>query len=483
MKKMIVFLTLFLSFLNFVHAQTPNPIWAVTYGTSSDFNQSLCCAVDQSGGLYVVGYTQYYPHGNYLIIKYNTTTGNIIWQKTFDGNPGDPDNNNDIAMGCTVDNSGNLYVTGMSSGTLTNNDILTIKYNTTNGDTIWTRKYNGSSNGPDAGTACALDGSGNLYIGGLSQNAANTDFCLLKYNATNGNLIWARNYPSPLGNKGEAYGCSVSGSSVFLNGYIYTGTNYNLFTVKCNTSNGDTVWTRINHEGLDSLMFIHSDCIADNSGNVFTTGNCSNGTSGIYCRTIKYDATGIILWSKIFERPLNNPLNDFSGGLALDPMGNLLVTGSTRETGAYTGGSLLLIRYNSATGDTIWAKEYPAGRQGIGCVTDASGFIYVTGRPDFWGWLTIKYDNTGMLVVTDYHPEMDDFLVYPDPVSTTLNIQLPPFAETVEIYTMQGIKCIEEKPVTSPYTIDVETLPSGIYLVAVSGKSGRIAWKKFIKLI
>jgi len=480
MKIITVFLILFMSLLNNLNSQTPNPIWAVTYGSTSEFNQTLCCAVDQSGGLYVVGYTQYYPHGDYLVIKYNTATGNIIWQRTFNGNSSDPNNNNDIAMGCAVDNSGNLYITGLSSGTTSNNDILTIKFNAANGDTIWTRRYNGAANGSDAGTGCVLDGSGNLYIGGLSDGGNFIDFCLLKYNTTDGSLIWARRYPSPLGNKGEAYGCSLSGSSVFLNGYIYNGTSYNLYTVKCDADNGDTVWTRINHEDLDSLLYIHSDCIADNSGDIYITGNCSNGVSGIYSRTIKYDASGNIVWTKKFEQPLNNTLNDFTGGLALDPMGNLLVTGSTRETGAFSGGELLLIRYNSLTGDTIWTKSYGGGQQGLGCTTEPAGFIYVTGRPDYWGVLTIKYDNTGMVGITGNTHETGGLQIYPDPATQLLNITSSFLSENVAIYNIQGILCMEDKTLSMHYAMDIEPLPDGIYFIVMKSDTKTVC-KKFVK--
>lgn len=199
-----------------VMAQSPNLIWAKTYGDTSFFSQSLDCAVDNLGNLYTVGYTNYWPHGDFLIIKYNTTTGDTLWTRTFNGNPGDTINDNDMAFGCVADGLGNLYVTGMSSNsdTNTNFDFLTIKYNTATGDTIWTSRYNGNG----AATECALDGLGNLYVAGISSNGSNSDFLIIKYNTTTGDTIWTRRYNSPFNNNDEAYGCAVNGSNIFVNG-------------------------------------------------------------------------------------------------------------------------------------------------------------------------------------------------------------------------------------------------------------------------
>ena len=81
----------------------------------------------------------------------------IAWVSTYDG----PANGSDDTSDLTVDNSGNLYAVG-SSFNGTNTDIIIIKYNTTNGDTIWTRAYNGNANGDDAAAGGVLDNSGNL---------------------------------------------------------------------------------------------------------------------------------------------------------------------------------------------------------------------------------------------------------------------------------------------------------------------------------
>ena len=66
----------------------------------------------------------------------------LQWASAF--NAGGNDQGNDIA----VDGNGNVYVAGTSDGSNFASDYLTIKYNS-NGDTLWTRRFNGHANGID----------------------------------------------------------------------------------------------------------------------------------------------------------------------------------------------------------------------------------------------------------------------------------------------------------------------------------------------
>ena len=96
----------------------------------------------------------------------------------------------------TVDSSGNIYVTGYTTGGLDNNtylgniDIFLVKYDSS-GVKQWTRQL-GTSNS-DAGTGVTVDSSDNIYVtgstkGGLDGNSNATgsswDYFLVKYNSS-----------------------------------------------------------------------------------------------------------------------------------------------------------------------------------------------------------------------------------------------------------------------------------------------------------
>ena len=86
------------------------------------------------------------------------------WASVYNGDGNLEDHSYSIA----VDNSGNVYVTGYSDGGTTGNDYLTIKYNPA-GDTVWVKRYNNPfENGSDQARSIAVDDSGNVYVTGSS---------------------------------------------------------------------------------------------------------------------------------------------------------------------------------------------------------------------------------------------------------------------------------------------------------------------------
>src|SRR5207247_1287122 len=74
----------------------------------------------------------------------------------------------------------------------------------------WVARYNGAFTNKDhRAVAMALDGHGNIYVGGSSQNSNNDyDYALLKY-APNGALLWAARYASTNGGNDKVTGLAL----------------------------------------------------------------------------------------------------------------------------------------------------------------------------------------------------------------------------------------------------------------------------------
>ncbi len=155
--------------------------WAALYnGTGNCYDYAYAIAVDASGNVYVTGesFGSGGAQSDYATIKYNSA-GVQQWVKRYDG----PYTKDDAAKDVAVDNSGNVYVTGYSLVDGQGLNIITIKY-LSNGNQSWLANYNGTGNGNDVAAKIALDNSGNIIVGGTSKGSnTGNDYAVLKYNS------------------------------------------------------------------------------------------------------------------------------------------------------------------------------------------------------------------------------------------------------------------------------------------------------------
>ena len=139
-------------------------------------------AVDSYGNVYVTGFSRGSGINydvDYVTVKYNTS-GTQQWVQRYNG----PGNGHDIATSIALDDFGDVYVTGSSvgSGASTDStDWATIKYNS-EGVQQWISRYNGPGNSYDGASSLVLDGSGNVYVTGSSTGiGTGSDYATIKY--------------------------------------------------------------------------------------------------------------------------------------------------------------------------------------------------------------------------------------------------------------------------------------------------------------
>ena len=263
-------------------------------------------AIDNSGNPFIVSKVKTRALGqgdDYMVIKYNTATGDTFWARTYNG-VGDT---TDEARAVAFDDLNNVYVTGMSASTSTGNfdyNIVTIKYNS-DGVQQWVRSYtNPDTTATDAGYWIAVDGSGYVYVYGTSYTPGgdNVDLVLIKYDAS-GNEKWVSRYNGPAGTHvdGIIDKDGQNGMAIDPSGNIYiagltrqidgpgTQSTENDFIIIRFNHFGDTVWTaRYNY--ADSFETTRSMTI-DNDGNVYVTGQSVSPATYYDVATIKYSQT------------------------------------------------------------------------------------------------------------------------------------------------------------------------------------------------
>ena len=204
------------------------------WGIGSDYPKDIM--LDNSGNVFVTGHSQGSGTGfDYLTIKYSSE-GVEKWVRRYNG----PGNGYEVAYAVAVDSLGNVYVTGESWGNGTYTDYATLKYNSS-GNLVWEIRYNGPLY-TDVASDITVDNSGNVYVTGYSMaTTALFDYCTIKYSQPppppvpaapvliaplNGALLVATN---PLldwdsSTYAESYGIQVSTDSLFTS-TVYDSSN------------------------------------------------------------------------------------------------------------------------------------------------------------------------------------------------------------------------------------------------------------------
>jgi uncharacterized delta-60 repeat protein len=243
-------------------------------------------AVDNSGNVYVTGwssqdYMNWYIY-DYATIKYNAA-GVQQWVQRYNG----PGNDVDYAYSIAVDGSGNVYITGSSVGIGTGDDYCTIKYNSA-GVLQWATRYVGLQCCEDVATSLAIDGTGNVYVTGWSSGiGTGLDYATIKYNSA-GVQQWVSRYNGQGNGQDKARSITIDGlGNVYVTGEsMVSGTTTDYATIKYNAA-GVQQWVQT-YNGPGNDIDIARSIAVDGLGNVYVSGESTGNGTGLDYATIKY---------------------------------------------------------------------------------------------------------------------------------------------------------------------------------------------------
>jgi hypothetical protein len=230
-----------------------------------------------------------------FIVKYDPN-GNVLWAESAGNSSSDSGNS------IVTDASGNSYLTGNFAGvtitlggvTLTSaggTDVFTAKYDT-NGNVLWAKSVGGGKD--DSSGGIAIDASGNSYVtGNFSDSITNIgsttltsagiqDLFIVKYDAS-GNVVWAS---SAGGDKTES-SLSIaidSGGNSYITGW-FNSDSFPFATYHLNASQGqisclfvlkydavgNKLWAQAAWDGPYSETE-GRDILVDGAGSIYITG-------------------------------------------------------------------------------------------------------------------------------------------------------------------------------------------------------------------
>ena len=157
-------------------------VWNVTFGIKDEWRKTLHGIATFDDLIYVVGQERNYTRSENdpLIACFNATTGNQLWNITWD----EPAYYQGRCMDVIVDSSGNFYVTGYHESGNTR-ELFLRKYNPSR-VLLWESTYQDISSWPQG---IALEDNSNIFITGGTEMMNYESSALLMKFASNGTLL------------------------------------------------------------------------------------------------------------------------------------------------------------------------------------------------------------------------------------------------------------------------------------------------------
>ncbi|MDQ3021218.1 MAG: SBBP repeat-containing protein [Bacteroidota bacterium] len=385
----IIFISLLLEKSCFSQPQTE---WVKRFNSPGNYNDYVTdMAIDNSGSVYLTGYINVNDtNQNYVTIKYNSN-GIEQWVRYYDG----PDHREDKPGAIAVDDSGNVVVTGYSYSYSEFDDFLTIKYNS-NGDFLWVKKFIGIGHVSDRPNAMTIDKMRNVYITGSGVGINSIDILTIMYNSR-GSLIWNKYYDGAANSFDVPFSINIDDDS---NIYIVGQTTINRFLSRVGvvikySESGNLEWVR------NSLSSIAIFSVLNNTEFVYMVGH-SEQNNNTDINTLKFDSSGSLLWERKYNRSDSVPdQDDFFRSFTLDKDNNPIFTCINSDN--LLRWDIATVKYNS-NGNFVWAKifgESSSNDESKSITSDKFGDIYVCGAKDnglFAKYLMLKYNSIGSLL-------------------------------------------------------------------------------------
>ncbi|MEO0082246.1 MAG: hypothetical protein ABIL25_08150 [candidate division WOR-3 bacterium] len=388
-------------------------VWTARYDAGSngyDFAQAMALCPDSC--IVVTGFSRGNDLGDMATLKLRPN-GERAWVVRYQRFPGETEEGLDVA----VDDFGNIFVCGkLTSGA--NVDYVTVKYDST-GVQQWARTYNSGGSNEDVAVAVVPDRKGGCYVTGYSR-LATYDYLTFRYRA-DGSVAWSvrRDGPGHGNDRATALGLSAQGD-LYVTGYALTAVNpesLDYCTVKYDTATGSELWMRLYDgtavKGYDDPKDDRAFALAlDPAGNVYVTGRAGEDDTRYDATTVKYSPDGTEVWAHRMN--FGNHKDELTSSIAVDAHGYVYCGGYTTEYYGDSGWDMLVFRIGP-DGSTDWFNTYDQTMDDDSTAAvgiDENSNVYVAGysyaSDNCLDWAVFKYSPHGNLLWRAAHGVRED---------------------------------------------------------------------------
>jgi len=361
-----------------------------TYLGGGGFDEGRGIAVDATGNAYVTGFTDSpdFPiagafqttlgggFGDAFVTKLDPAGSALVYSTYLGGNGFDQ------GTGIAVDSTGNAYVTGFTASTNfpttggafqtatggpsdSPTDAFVTKLNPAGAALVYSTYLGG--NGIDLGTGIAVDSTGNAYVTGFTQPAANQS---------------SPNFPTTAGAFQTVFGGGSSDAFVTRLNFAGSGLVYSTYLGGSDFDEGFGIAL-----GAGGNAYVTGSTDSTNfptTAGVFQTASGGGGDAFV----TRLAATGSTL---VYSTYLGGSGFDEGSAIAVDASGNAYVTGDTGSInfpimgGAFqtaSGGAIDAFVTKLASNGSGLYSTYLGGNgddQGAGVAVDAGGNAYLAG--------------------------------------------------------------------------------------------------------
>lgn len=378
------------------------------------FDQSAKDVYSTTDGGYLIAGTEENSDPNDLdiILVKTNSIGDIQTIKTYGGSR--VDYPNDILP--TSD--GNFFIVGYTRSYGTGDQDIYLMKVDQDGDTLFTKRFGGIGN--DEGKEIVATADGNYVIVGGSSVGSNNEMELIKIDI-NGNALWAKFYGTSQYESARSVKLCPDG------GFIIAGktslnpiSNATVMLVRTNSS-GDTTWTKTINGGTNSF---EGKSIVANSDGTFTLAiDDSSAASDSDVRIMKLDATGGIIWNKMY----GGLLKDIIKTLRPTSDGGYILGAISRSFG-WVKPDMWLLKLDS-NGDSLWTRNY-GGPGNEHCYsarqTSDGGYAVIGHARSFgptWEMYFVKLDGVGVVGINEL-ADGSKLQIFPNPSNGLINIDL-----------------------------------------------------------